>query len=62
MKCQQKYDGEWVWPRMHNHKMQCCDCGLVHEVDFVVIDEETGMPLNGGAVMFRAYRKGGKKK
>ena len=58
----QIYDGEWVWPRMHSYKIVCCDCGLIHEMDFVVVDEETGVPLNGGAIMFRSYRKDSKKK
>jgi len=50
-------DGEWVWPKMHGYKMQCCDCGLIHEFDFVVVDKESGEPLNGSfAVIFRAYR------
>ena len=62
MKIKQIHEGEWVWPKMHNYKMQCCDCGLIHEMDFVVVDEETGVPLNGGSVMFRAYRKDCKKK
>ncbi len=36
--------------------MQCCDCGLVHKLDFVVVDNENGEPLNGVAIVFRAYR------
>jgi len=55
-------NGEWVWPKMHGYKMQCCGCGLTHELDFVAIDEETGEPINGVAIMFRAYRLDKKKK
>ena len=30
-------DGEWVRPVMKGYKMMCCDCGLVHDMDFRVI-------------------------
>lgn len=33
-----KKDG-WSWwqhPKMAGYKMQCCDCGLIHEVEFRV--------------------------
>ena len=26
--------GEWVSPIRRGYKMQCCDCGLVHKMDF----------------------------
>ena len=29
----------WVYPVMQNYKMTCCDCGLVHDVEFRVTDE-----------------------
>lgn len=25
---------EWVQPVARNYKMACCDCGLVHNIDF----------------------------
>lgn len=28
---------EWVKPVMDNYLMKCCDCGLVHEMDFRVV-------------------------
>jgi hypothetical protein len=40
-------DGEWVEPRAKNFRLGCCDCGLVHRVDFRVID---------GALQLRAFR------
>ena len=49
-------DGEWVWPRMSNYKIECCDCGLIHKMDFIIVDEKTGEPINGASVIFRAYR------
>jgi len=27
---------EWQHPKMKGYMMQCCDCGLVHEVEFRV--------------------------
>lgn len=55
-------EGEWVWPKMSGYKMECCDCGLIHKIDFIVIDAETGEPLNNTAVVFRAYRINKRKK
>ena len=35
-----KYDrpkaNQWVWPRRRGYKLVCCDCALVHRIDFVV--------------------------
>lgn len=27
-------DGEWIQPKRKGYKLACCDCGLVHKVDF----------------------------
>ena len=27
-------ENEWVTPVKRNYKLACCDCGLVHRVDF----------------------------
>ncbi len=27
-------DGEWVQPIRRGYKMRCCDCSLVHTIDF----------------------------
>jgi hypothetical protein len=40
-------DGEWVKPRTRDYKIKCCDCGLVHKMQFKVA---------GGRVVFRAWR------
>lgn len=39
--------GEWVQPVKKAYKMACCDCGLVHNLDFRVKD---------GRIQFRAFR------
>ena len=30
-------DGTWVQPRMDRYYMKCCDCGLVHRMQFRVV-------------------------
>lgn len=39
--------GQWVQPQRKGYKMSCCDCGLVHTVDFRVFK---------GRVQLRAWR------
>ncbi len=61
---------EWTQPIMRGYLMQCCDCGLVHELQFRVL-EQTGpandlgewpaRPLQAGRVEFRARRHKSKK-
>lgn len=41
-------DGDLVTPKMKGYKIGCCDCGLVHRIDFEVTPK--------GRVKFRAYR------
>lgn len=40
----------WIKPVMAGYKLACCDCGLVHEIDFRVIEEVEPY------VLFRARR------
>lgn len=30
---------DWLQPMMKSYKMACCDCGLVHELEFKVIKQ-----------------------
>lgn len=39
--------GEWLRPKRKGYKAMCCDCGLVHRLDFRVVE---------GRAEFRAYR------
>lgn len=39
--------GEWVQPVRKGYKLACCDCGLVHRMDFRIYK---------GRVQFRAFR------
>lgn len=41
--------GEWIQPRRRGYKMACCDCCLVHNLDFRIYK---------GRVQFRAFRNG----
>lgn len=43
--------GQWVTPRMRGYRMSCCDCGLVHKLNFRVI--RWG---RGHKVVFQAFR------
>lgn len=40
-------DGEWVEPITRGYELECCDCGLVHLLNFRVRD---------GQVQFQAFR------
>jgi hypothetical protein len=31
-------DGEWVPEKMRGGKDQCCDCGLVHTINYKIVD------------------------
>ena len=39
--------GESTRPRMRNFREQCCDCGLIHRLDFRIVD---------GGIEFRTRR------
>ena len=40
MKYDQPEEGEWIFPVMEGYKMSCCDCGLVHKIDFRICEDE----------------------
>ena len=37
MKYKQVIENEWEQPIRKNYKMSCCDCGLVHNIDFRIV-------------------------
>ena len=49
----QVIDGEWVRPVLRGWKLKCCDCGLVHTLQFRIV---------GRNIEFRAWRHPRKKK
>lgn len=44
---QKRASGEWIKPDPKQFQLGCCDCGLVHRIDFRIVN---------GQVQFRAYR------
>jgi hypothetical protein len=40
-------NGEWVQPIKRGYLMKCCDCGLVHTLNFRIVNNR---------VQFQAYR------
>lgn len=34
---------EWVQPIRKGYKLCCCDCGLVHTVNFRLVNNQTGL-------------------
>lgn len=49
MRYHQVLDNVWEQPVRKNYKMACCDCGLVHDVDF---------RIHKGKIQMRARRNG----
>lgn len=46
---EQVFDGDWIEPKpQKGHKMKCCDCGLIHTINFRV---------ENGKVQFQAFRE-----
>ena len=37
MKYKQLYDGDEIAPVMEGYRLRCCDCGLVHNMDFEAV-------------------------
>jgi hypothetical protein len=58
---QKAQDSEWVQPRMRRFVMVCCDCGLVHHVNFRIVRVNVRTMRNGNIqrvrrVQFQATR------
>lgn len=51
--------GAWIRPVMKNYRLKCCDCGLVHVIDFKVICWGKGHKVKFRA--FRCHRSNGRK-
>jgi hypothetical protein len=51
MKYKEESPGVWIRPVKKGYKMMCCDCGLVHKIDFGHIKYG-----NGRKVVFRCWR------
>lgn len=51
MRYRQVYSGEWVHPVRKGYLMKCCDCGLVHRIDFKLIKYG-----RGNSIIFKPTR------
>ena len=50
-------DGEWVAPSMESFKMGCCDCGLVHNLTFQIVNTTDNTIVEEGyKVIMKASR------
>ena len=47
MKYYQVTEGEWMRPVHRGHKLCCCDCGLVHTMDFRVVNGQVEYAHSG---------------
>lgn len=47
-------DGDVIFPDMDGYKMACCDCGLVHRVDFEVVKQKLNLPT--GEFLYKPVR------
>ena len=45
--------GEWVQPKRRGYLMQCCDCGLIHRLNFRLIESKDG---KRHWIQFQAFR------
>ena len=52
MRYTQQYDGEWFRPKRKGWRMRCCDCGLVHKVNF-----KLKKATNGNSIYMQVFRK-----
>lgn len=51
----QVVDGEWVQPVRRGYLMECCDCGLVHRLNFRLIKSKDG---KRNWIQLQAFRYG----
>jgi hypothetical protein len=58
MKYHQAEDGEWFRPKKKGFREQCCGCGLVHVVDFRIVDGRVELRARQDARATAAVRRG----
>ena len=47
LKYKQAKDGDWIQPRRRGYRLACCDCGLIHRINFRLVK---------GRIQFQAFR------
>lgn len=53
-------NGEWIQPILRGYRLGCCDCGLVHQVDFRIKNRKIQFRvfrLNRATAMMRRHMK-----
>jgi len=45
MKYKKQFDGDWIQPIRRGYKLRCCDCGLVHKINFRLIKGRRGLKI-----------------
>lgn len=53
-------DGEWIQPIRRGYKLGCCDCGLVHDIDFRIKNNRVQFKVfrnNRSTAMARRHKK-----
>ena len=53
----QQYDGEWFAPKRTGWRMRCCGCGLVHIVNFRVVQGQVQMQTRQDRRATAAFRR-----
>lgn len=46
-------EDEWIEPIRRGFVDQCCSCGLVHVIDFAVVDKRTKKAIPNASVQFK---------
>ena len=46
----------WIQPRMESYYIECCDCGLIHRLQYRIVGTHNGSQQH---VQFRARRSRG---
>ncbi len=54
---EQVYDGQWFQPVKRGWQMGCCDCGLVHRVNFRIKHGKIQMQTYRDKKLTAAYRR-----
>ena len=42
LRYEQPKENKWIQPIRKGYKMRCCDCGLVHNIDFRIVKNKRG--------------------
>lgn len=49
--------GQWIQPIKRGHLMACCDCSLVHRVDFRIVNDRVQLRADRAIGHTKALRK-----